>query len=114
MMATYTVVRSAINSFEVGEECVDQFMCEGGVELRKHGEFGRLLVDMGGELLGERRKIGLERGIYGECYDVFEVCREVPYHYRYPGLSNGEYYHSQDYLIQVMWKMFNESIVNKD
>ena len=38
VIATYTVVRAALNSVEVEGECVEKFMCEGGAELRRRGE----------------------------------------------------------------------------
>ena len=109
-MSTYTIVRAAINSLDVGEECSDLFMCEGGVELRKYGEFGRLLVELGGELLGERRKTWLGRGLNeGMCGKVFEGCREIPYHYRHPGVMEKGHYRHHD-LLKLMMKIFKENI----
>ena len=88
-------------------------MCEGGVELRKYGEIGRLLVDIGGELLGERRKAGLDRGMGGNCRGKLDGYREVPYHYRYPGVSGQDRVYRQDYLLHVMRTYFNENSTNK-
>ena len=81
------------------------------MELRKYGEFGRLLVDIGGELLGEMRKTWLGRGLdEGMCGKVFEGCRKIPYHYRHPGVMDVGHYRSHDYLFKLMMTIFKENI----
>ena len=110
MISTYAIIRAAVNSLDVSERCGDLFMCEGGVELRTEGgEMGRLLTDMGGELLGKRRHVWLTRGLYeGVCDEVFDTCNNLPHHYQHPGVVAGGYPgHYQD-GIKLIYKFFKK------
>ena len=109
VLATYTVVRAALNSVEVEGECLEKFMCEGGAELRRRGEGGRMLVEMGGELLGERRQHGLLVGFTGgNCRTKYQDCRDIPNHYRVPGVGGGGAYTDPVNIIQIIKQAVQE------
>ena len=89
VLATYSIMRAALNSIDVDGDCVDRFMCEGGREVGGRGEGGKLLVEMGGELLGSRRQRALIHGYEGvDCRRKFPGCGTLPQHYRVPGVSD--------------------------
>ena len=103
VLATYTVVRAALNSVDVEGECVERFMCEGGAELRRRGEGGRILVEMGGELLGDQRYHGLAVGFEGgDCRRKYFECRDIPNHYRVPGVGDGGAYTNPETIMGMI------------
>ena len=103
VLATYTVMRAALNSMEVEGECIEKFMCEGGLELRKRGEVGKMLVEMGGELLGEKRQQGLVVGLGEEdCRRKYWKCREIPNHYRTPVVGDGGAYSKPETILEMI------------
>ena len=109
VIATYTVVRAALNSVEVEGECVEKFMCEGGAELRRRGEGGKMLVEMGGELLGDRRHHGLLVGFTGgSCRTKYQECRDIPNHYRVPGVGGGGAYTNPANIIHIIKQAVQE------
>ena len=109
VIATYTVVRAALNSVEVEGECVEKFMCEGGAELRRRGEGGKMLVEMGGELLGDRRHHGLLVGFTGgSCRTKYKECRDIPNHYRVPGVGGGGAYTKPANIIRIVKQAVQE------
>ena len=112
VIATYTVVRAALNSVEVEGECVEKFMCEGGAELRRRGEGGKMLVEMGGELLGDRRHHGLLVGFTGSsCGTKYKECRDIPNHYRVPGVGGGGAYTNPANIIQTIKQAVQEKFM---
>ena len=114
IISTYIILRSAINSLSAGEECSDLLLCEGGMELRREGgEGGRLLADMGGELLGERRQTWLSRGLYeGVCGEVYDSCHHLPHHYRHPGVSTTPHHPQEQHGMTLILNMLKTQIEN--
>ena len=111
VLATYTVIRAALNSVEVNGECSERFMCEGGLELRHRGEMGSMLVEMGGELLGESRQQGLVEGLQGDdCRSKYWRCRKIPDHYRHPGVGKGGQYSKPDAILEMIKDSVNKKI----
>ena len=103
VLATYSIVRAALNSLEIDGDCVGKFMCEGGKELRKRGEGGRMLLEMGGELLGSKRYHGLTEGFEGvDCKTRYRDCVSFPKHYRLPGVSEGGSYTEPENILHMV------------
>ena len=71
VLGTYTVVRAALNSEEVEEECVGRFMCEGGREVVRQGQGGRLLVELG-KFQWTGVCLRLQNGLCGPIWDNLE------------------------------------------
>ncbi|XP_023334789.1 uncharacterized protein LOC111706212 [Eurytemora carolleeae] len=89
VLASYSILRSALNSVGVDDWCMKKFMCEGGREARKYGKVGRIVGEGGGETLGSWRKHSLLQGLNGEnCGVLYSECSNYPPHYRTPEVED--------------------------
>ena len=111
-MGTFVVVRSALNSHGASGNCTDLFMCEGGAQLRGYGFPGRILVDLGGELLGERKHTWLKKGLYnGDCGAAFDACDELPEHYQYPLVdTEGRNDDNESTVFEIVFDVFKKHL----
>merc|ERR1712107_328706 len=88
MLASYSIIRSALNGVGVEDTCMERFMCEGGREAKMHGKIGQVIGEAGVELLGSWRKQSLYNGLSGvNCEKMYGSCRDYPPHYRNPGTT---------------------------
>jgi len=88
VLASYSIVRSALNSVGAEEECSKRFMCEGGREARKYGKVGILVGDGALELLGKEKREHIINGLSGShCGKLYRGCRDYPNHYRNPSVD---------------------------